>query len=83
MPPVSRWSCGATRVYVALSFFTFQIDYGSESADSRRSLLPLYIKTQKMSRSSHRENFVGVFFCWSEGFSFGDAHLEDRPAPGL
>ena len=32
-----------------------------DSADSRRSLRPLYIKTQKMPRSSHRENFLGVF----------------------
>ena len=56
VPPVSRWS-GCMWHFGFSPFKSIMV----ESADSRRSLLPLYIKTQKMPRSSHRENFLGVF----------------------
>ena len=56
MPPVSRWS-GCMWHFGFSPFKSIMV----ESADSRRSLLPLYIKTQKMPRSSHREIFSAFF----------------------
>ncbi len=61
MSPVSRWSCGATRVYVALWSFTFQIDHGRERRFAS-FIFPLYIyKDVKIAGYSHRSTLVGDF----------------------
>ena len=60
MPPVSRWSCGATRVYVALWFFTFQIDDGRERRFASFTSPSIYEDSKNAPIQPSRK-FFGVF----------------------
>src|SRR6266516_936402 len=83
MPPVSRCSCGATRVYVALWSFTFQIDHSRERRFAS-FIFPLYIyKDVKIPGYSHRSILVADFSADLRASVLAMLILEDRPAPGL
>src|SRR5437773_2035076 len=61
MPPVSRCSCGATRVYVALWVFTFQIDHGGERRFASFTSPSIHKDSKNAPIQPARKSF-GVFF---------------------